>query len=134
MERLPTSISAAASIIEELFEIDDEGFEDIEAFTLDKAEKFTAANTPGKDTGVVVPAVPDECSEETKVAGAALQSYLSDLGTSLAYQTFLQAQLQLVCDDVVVAITDLTTTATTRVDGECGPETLATLQDLWNLE
>ena len=88
MNRLPTSISTTASIVEELYEIDDGGFEDIEAFTVDGAGRFAAADIPREGTGVDVPAVPDQCAGDAVVAAAALQSHLRDLGQSLAYQTF----------------------------------------------
>ena len=59
MDRLGESTSKSASILEDLFAKDNEGFEDIKAFTEDKADKYAALMEAPADTGVEVPAVPD---------------------------------------------------------------------------
>ena len=138
MLRLPDSVAKSASIMAELFAANDGGFADLEAFSKDQADKFAALMLPAADTGVVVPTVSDDCTEvdmgEAKDAAAALTAFLADLGTALAYQEYLQDQLDVICAGIETTITDLTMTVTSKIDDECGPDTLVVLRDLYDLE
>jgi hypothetical protein len=133
MARLPASLANTASIIEELFAKGDTGFDTIEEYADSRANAFTAAALASVDTGVEVPTVSDDCDQETKDAATSLTMFLNDLGNALAYQQFNQDELDLCCDDIVTTITDLTEQIRVSTDEECGPENVATLQDLFVL-
>ena len=91
MDRLPTSVSRTGTILDDLFTNDNEGFENIEAFTKDKANQFAAARTGSADTGIkITTAIPDECPQEAEHAMSALDSFSHDLGVALAYEQFVQ--------------------------------------------
>ena len=52
------------------------------------------------DTGVTVPAVPEEGSDEARDARRGLERFLNNLGVALALEDWLQMKLQVFCDDI----------------------------------
>ena len=84
-----------------------------------------ASPTPS-ETGIVVPAVPDGCSDETKMAAAALQAFQDELEEKTTYYDFLQGLLQEVCEEIEANLNGLYDGADERIN-TCAIETFAVL-------
>ena len=59
------------------------------------------------------------------MAAAALDGFLDDLGVALAYQKFLQDQLNIVCDDIVLILDGQIAEIDRLTDDVCAPASLA---------
>ena len=73
---------------------------------------------------MTLPAVPEGCSDEDKIARRDLERFLNNLGIALSLENWLQEKLQVYCDATVVDIVALTDGIQTRLDDDCGPLTL----------
>ena len=134
MNRIVVSNDKTEWILMELYALDPMGALTLDEFKLLQGEAFVDAALPLADTGVTLPAVPDGCSDEDKIARRDLERFLNNLGIALALENWLQEKLQVFCDATVVDIEGLTDGIQTRLDDECGPATLELLQNLYDFE
>ena len=134
MNRIVVSNDETEWILMELYALDPEGALTLDDFKIIQGEAFVDAQLPLADTGVTLPAVPDGCSDEDKIARRDLERFLNNLGIALALENWLQDKLQVFCDATVVEINALNDDIQTRLDDTCGPLTLELLQNLYDFE
>ena len=134
MNRIVVSNDQTEWILMELYALDPEGALTLDDFKLIQGEAFVDAALPLAETGVTLPAVPEGCSDEDKIARRDLERFLNNLGIALALENWLQDKLQVFCDATVVEIEGLTDGIQTRLDDTCGPATLELLQNLYDFE
>ena len=134
MNRIEESNDKTEWILMELFALDPEGARDLDAFKEIQGEAFVEANVPLADTGVIVPAVPEECSDEARDARRGLERFLNNLGVALALEDWLQMKLQVFCDAIEAEMLQQIDDIQTRIDTDCGPETLDLLTTIYEFE
>ena len=132
MDRLDEVEQAIESVLGELMAEKPEGATNMAEFAALKEGQFIMASPTPTDTGIVVPAVPDGCSDETKMAGAALQAFQDELEDKMTYYDFLQGLLQECCEQIETEINGLFDGADDRIQ-TCAAETFSVLTDLSNL-
>ena len=108
MNRIEESNDRTEWIIMELFSLDQEGTNNLDRFKEVQGEAFVDARVPFADTGVTLPVIAEECSDEAKDAQRGLERFLNNLGVALALEDWLQDKLQVFCDEIEAEI--LTTT------------------------
>jgi len=132
MPRLDETETAIESVLSELIAEKDDGATSMAEFAALKEGQFIIDSPTASDTGIVVPAVPEGCSDETKTAAAALQAFQDELEEKITFYDFLQRLLQECCEEIETEITGLTDGANDRID-TCAAETFGVLTDLSNL-
>ena len=132
MPRLAQTEAAIESVLQELIQEKPDGADTLEAFSIIKRGQFMMAAPAPTDTGIVVPDVPEGCSDETEMARVALSDFQDELEESMTYYDFLQGLLQECCEEIEMELIDLTGGANDRVD-TCAAETFDVLTDLSNL-
>ena len=132
MPRLDETEAAIESVLGELIAEKPDGATNMAEFAALKEGQFLIASPIPSETGIVVPAVPEGCSDETKMAGAALQAFQVELQEKITYYDFLQALLQECCEEIETALNGLYDGADDRIN-TCAAETFAVLTDLSNL-
>ena len=93
MNRIVVSNDKTEWILMELYDLDPEGALTLDDFKLIQGEAFVDAALPLADTGVTLPAVPEGCSDEDKIARRDLERFLNNLGIALALENWLQEKL-----------------------------------------
>ena len=93
MNRIEESNDRTEWIIMELFGLDQEGTSNLDRFKEVQGEAFVDARVPFADTGVTLPVIAEECSDEAKDAQRGLERFLNNLGVALALEDWLQDKL-----------------------------------------
>lgn len=132
MPRLDETEAAIESVLGELIAEKPDGASNMAEFAALKEGQFMMASPAPSETGIVVPAVPDGCSDDTKMAGAALQAFQDELEEKITYYDFLQGLLQECCEEIETDLNGLYDGADDRIN-TCAAETFAVLTDLSNL-